>query len=1271
MVRDAVRSAVLLLALAGPASAQYSATYWRLRVDASAGGLSAQHRYAAVHPAALDGADPYDVADMNSESPPYILTYFVIGASRYVQDMRQTPPPLGPKTWTLYVKTSLVGSTVTLTFPNGADLPASWVFQLTDPDAGTTIPIAAGTTYSYVQAATTKTLTIDAERLAVPAIALSPSDLAFTAVAGGANPAAQTLTVTNTGDAGSTLSFTMGDPVGWLSETPASGSLAAGASASVSVGVDITGLSPGSYAAVITVADPAASNTPQTVNVSLLVEAPPTIELNPTSLSFSGTQGGVNPPGQSITLTNGGGLTLNYAVSDNAPWLQLNPASGVLAGGAATSLVAGVDLVGLAAGAYTATVTVSDPAASNSPQSVAVTLTVSPPGATINLSPPSISFAGTIGGPNPAAQTLTVTNVGTTGSTLAYAVADDAAWLAFSPAGGALTSGASDALALTADITGLAAGTYAAMISVSDATATNSPQTAGVTLVVNPPGATMALSSSSFAFTGAVGGPNPAAQTLTVTNIGTAGSTLAFTVADTASWLEALPTGGSLSSGASASITLTASLAGLSAGTYTATISASDPTATNSPQGAAATITVTSTPLSPTALAVTDIALGAPRFGARFEHTDAGAKANRHRIQVATSEAALLAEAGLLWDETGTGVPFSPETPAGSSTVGLAYTGAPLAWGLAYWWRIRLWDTAGAPSPWSAVAGFTMPQPQGSPAAGTAGSPREVLVAVPHGGPAALATSFVGGYAGTWERWDEATGAYQAVAELEPGRGYRISTTGGMLTLLGGTAAREAVTWLNLTVAGTGDAAGLHLLGNPFNGVLDWNLAGRAGVRSVFWVIEHLASGQRVARWYGPSPIGDGGVSELWSAVTGQGGWAGNRIPAFRGFFVRATSPANSVTLQPPTSLSAPPPPPAEFNADYWRLRLDVRVGDLEARHRYAAVYGGADDGRDDYDVEDLTPAAADFLGAYFAIGEARFAQDVRRAPPSNMTLAWELRIETSRAGSPVEVSFPNAADLPASWTYLLQDPSTGASLSISAGASYSFVAPSGTRILEVRAQRTGSAGARLYVSAAADMPGPSTVSAGSRVEMLRVDVRAESQDVEVYALQVRSSGTGDDDADVATVRLRTADGTTIGEGRYAEDNGGYAWALSRVIAAGTTEQWVVEYDLGSPAEGSTFSASVDPPVDVAGVAWPTGATVTATGAFIQGPEMTAAEKAPASGGSVSGGGGGGGGCASGVRRLNGAMATACLVLGFVALAHGVRRRVVCRRRPAGGRLGR
>ena len=97
------------------------------------------------------------------------------------------------------------------------------------------------------------------------------------------------------------------------------------------------------------------------------------------------------------------------------------------------------------------------------------------------VSPASLSFAASVGGPNPAQQAFGISNGG--GGMLSWSAASSASWLSLSPTSG---SGPTTAFA-TATVGGLAAGTYLGTITVSAPGAQGTPQTVSVTLVVTAP----------------------------------------------------------------------------------------------------------------------------------------------------------------------------------------------------------------------------------------------------------------------------------------------------------------------------------------------------------------------------------------------------------------------------------------------------------------------------------------------------------------------------------------------------------------------------------------------------------------------------------------------------------------------------------------------------------------------------------------------------------------------------------------------------------------
>lgn len=101
----------------------------------------------------------------------------------------------------------------------------------------------------------------------------------------------------------------------------------------------------------------------------------PTIAFTPASLSFAAKEGGANPPSQTLTIWNSGGGTLSWSLSKSASWLALSPTSGVSAGEAG-SITVSVDISEMDKNNYSGTIMISALGASNSPQTIAVNLTV-------------------------------------------------------------------------------------------------------------------------------------------------------------------------------------------------------------------------------------------------------------------------------------------------------------------------------------------------------------------------------------------------------------------------------------------------------------------------------------------------------------------------------------------------------------------------------------------------------------------------------------------------------------------------------------------------------------------------------------------------------------------------------------------------------------------------------------------------------------------------------------------------------------------------------
>jgi hypothetical protein len=210
----------------------------------------------------------------------------------------------------------------------------------------------------------------------------------------------------------------------------------------------------------------------------------------------------------------------------------------------------------------------------------------------LSVAPAGLTFSGTTGGSSPAAKSLSVANSG--GGTLSWTASENVTWLSLSPTSGTNAG----TITVTPAIAGLAAGTYTTNITVTATGAGGSPATIPVTFTVDPSVSppSLSVSPTNLSFSATQGGASPAAKTLTVGNAGA--GTMSWTAADDVLWLDVAPASGTNNG----TVTVTPNTAGLSAGTYTATVTIDAGTVTGSPQSIAVTLTVN--PPAPPTLAV-------------------------------------------------------------------------------------------------------------------------------------------------------------------------------------------------------------------------------------------------------------------------------------------------------------------------------------------------------------------------------------------------------------------------------------------------------------------------------------------------------------------------------------------------------------------------------------------------------------------------------------------------------------------------------------------
>ncbi len=209
----------------------------------------------------------------------------------------------------------------------------------------------------------------------------------------------------------------------------------------------------------------------------------PVIWLNQFNLSFSATEQGPNPSSKILKIKNSGQQTLEYTLSSDADWVNFSPENGTSTGQVNEHTIS-VNKTGMVAQdqEYTAKITVTSSQAYNNPQEIDVSLKIEkelPPKIWIDTQ--QLSFNATVGGKNPASQTIKVKNTGE--GTLKYSIASDAAWMSVNPSSGESET-AEKSHTVSVNIGGMDKGTYPGLITVSDPKATNSPQEIDVTLTL-------------------------------------------------------------------------------------------------------------------------------------------------------------------------------------------------------------------------------------------------------------------------------------------------------------------------------------------------------------------------------------------------------------------------------------------------------------------------------------------------------------------------------------------------------------------------------------------------------------------------------------------------------------------------------------------------------------------------------------------------------------------------------------------------------------------
>lgn len=236
-----------------------------------------------------------------------------------------------------------------------------------------------------------------------PRLSGSSSALAF-AVTQGSAPAQRPYSLTNTGSGVLAVRIAASAATGgnWLSVSPDTGSATSNTPLTLTVTANPAGLAPGTYAGSLAVTS---NGGDLTVPVTLTVAAPQTavLVLSQTGLAYRAAANGGRPLAQPVAILNTGAGALDWTaravtLSGGSNWLRLSSPTGSAPRPYLdiSTLEISADPAGLAAGEYYGRVEIASPSAQNSPQTVAIVLTVVPPGSNPgpDVQPTALVFVG-------------------------------------------------------------------------------------------------------------------------------------------------------------------------------------------------------------------------------------------------------------------------------------------------------------------------------------------------------------------------------------------------------------------------------------------------------------------------------------------------------------------------------------------------------------------------------------------------------------------------------------------------------------------------------------------------------------------------------------------------------------------------------------------------------------------------------------------------------------------------------------------------------------
>ncbi len=224
---------------------------------------------------------------------------------------------------------------------------------------------------------TSENLTVTMNVLSNVSAVASPSVVNLVQVLGSSAAVTQTVQITTPASAAS-LAFSAFASTAtggnWLSVAPAAGV----SPGSIVISGNSNGqLSKGNYTGTVTIQIPGAANSPVSIPVTLTVGTVGTLIPTPSSLSFYGSVGGLNPPAQTVQITSSDVANLTIAISNTTcggNWFSVAP----LTGSTPATITVTPNVAGLGIETCSGTISVTAPGFVSQTLNVSLTMSTAP-----------------------------------------------------------------------------------------------------------------------------------------------------------------------------------------------------------------------------------------------------------------------------------------------------------------------------------------------------------------------------------------------------------------------------------------------------------------------------------------------------------------------------------------------------------------------------------------------------------------------------------------------------------------------------------------------------------------------------------------------------------------------------------------------------------------------------------------------------------------------------------------------------------------------------